>query len=115
MIAFVIPGTPKVLKRHRVARWGGMYDPSKKDKEPIAILALEARTRARKSILTGQISLKVVYYGLRVNADLSNAIKLIEDALNGVMWLDDKQVAILTVFRKENDGKPRTEVTVEEI
>lgn len=115
MIHFIIPGPPKVLKRHRISRWGGMYDPSAGDKKPIAGLALEARARARKSILTGPISLKISYYGMRVNADLSNGIKLIEDALNGVMWIDDKQVSILTVFRKLAEGNPRTEVTVEEL
>lgn len=114
MISFTIPGPPKVLKRHRISKWGGMYDPSKKDKEPIAMLGLEARLKAKKPILTGKVSLKVIYYGLRSNADLSNGIKLIEDALNGVMWLDDKQVCILSVFRC--DGKPhRTEVVIEEL
>lgn len=114
MIAFTIPGSPKVLKRHRISKWGGMYDPSKKDKEPIAMLGLQARLKAKKAILTGPVNLTIKYYGLRVNADLSNALKLIEDALNGVMWIDDKQVCILTVFRCE--GKPyRTEVSVEEI
>ena len=114
MISFVIPGSPKVLKRHRVSKWGGMYDPSKADKEPIAALGLEGRLRAKKTILTGKVSLKVIYYGLRSNADLSNGIKLIEDALNGVVWVDDKQVYILSVFRAE--GKPhRTEVEIEEL
>lgn len=39
--------------------------------------------------------------------DIDNAVKLIADALNGVIWRDDKQIWALTV-RKVYQAAPRT-------
>ena len=40
MIKFTIPGKPRALQRHRIAKNGRMYDPSYKDKKQIIILSL---------------------------------------------------------------------------
>lgn len=60
--------------------------------------------------LGGDIAIEMAYHPRRpkkwrggpVRAfDLSNVVKIAEDALNGVAWLDDRQVAALTVRRAE--------------
>lgn len=46
--------------------------------------------------------------------DLSNYIKLVEDACNGILWHDDSQVVQL-LARKEYSSTPRTEIIVKEL
>lgn len=43
--------------------------------------------------------------------DLDNLVKLVKDAMNGVFWLDDKQVVVMTVTKKYSDT-PRTDVVM---
>ena len=47
------------------------------------------------------VALTLVFYLIRSDADVSNRIKILEDALNGVAYADDKQVAMLIVVRRE--------------
>jgi Holliday junction resolvase RusA-like endonuclease len=46
--------------------------------------------------------------------DLDNLEKLVKDAMNGVFWLDDKQVCQVTK-RKIYGTHPRTEVRIQEL
>ncbi len=46
--------------------------------------------------------------------DVSNVLKSIEDALNGVVWVDDRQIVGLVVS-KAYDDNPRVEVEIREI
>lgn len=46
-------------------------------------------------------SSKLVYP--EVKPDASNVLKAIEDALNGVLWHDDKQICVLTVYKNYSD------------
>ena len=45
--------------------------------------------------------------------DLSNRIKVVEDALNGIAWRDDKQTDEMHLFRKLDRARPRVEILVE--
>lgn len=47
--------------------------------------------------------------------DADNAIKLVCDALNGVLWVDDAQVACIYLCRAYTDGPSETVITVEEL
>ena len=49
-----------------------------------------------------------------VRPDIDNLIKIILDAGNGVMFLDDKQVIELSA-KKYYSAEPRTEIVIEEI
>lgn len=109
--SFIIPGPPKVQKRHRVSRYGGMYDPSAADKKVIAEYALEARTKAGMTCFKGDCTLWIGLWGLRTNSDIDNAAKLIMDACNRICWNDDRQIVRLVVDRFK--GKPaKTSVAV---
>ncbi|MDL2280831.1 RusA family crossover junction endodeoxyribonuclease [Selenomonadales bacterium OttesenSCG-928-I06] len=46
--------------------------------------------------------------------DIDNCIKLIYDALNGVIWKDDTQV-VESICSKYYSDNPRTEIEIEEI
>ncbi len=45
--------------------------------------------------------------------DLDNVLKAIKDGLNGIVWGDDSQVAVLRECRKGYSDTPRVVVTVE--
>lgn len=118
MIFFVVPGRPIPQERPIVIRRGWTIDPprSRKAKKVIAQYATASRQTHRFSVLEGQVVLDVAFYGLRPNADLSNAVKLVEDALNGVLYKDDHQITILRAARYPVEkGKERTEITIGEV
>ena len=137
MISFTIPGKPKALKRHRVARYGRMYDPSSADKKQTW---LQIAKHKPKLPLAGDIDLKLIFYMPRPKdhyrtgkyshllkekckdivyhsyvPDLDNLIKFICDLISGKhgMICDDSQICILQAEKKY--GEPRTEITIEEI
>ena len=47
--------------------------------------------------------------------DIDNICKAILDGLNGVAWLDDKQVCILFAIKKWTQEQPRVEVIIEKL
>ena len=138
MIKFTIPGKPKALKRHRVSKFGGMYDPSSKDKKEIWLQI--AKFKPKKPLL-GNIYLKTEFYmpypkawfkqkagkpsdvlkekyeSIKLHSikpDLDNLLKLICDILQPQMIFDDSQIYWISAV-KLYDRKPRTEVTIEEV
>jgi Holliday junction resolvase RusA-like endonuclease len=64
-----------------------------------------------------KVSVAIVLWGLRANADLDNAFKSIADALNGCAYYDDSQIAKLTVERRPADKAhpPGAIIEIEEI
>ena len=105
LISFTIPGKPKALKRHRVARYGRMYDPSSTDKKEMWLQIAKYRP---KLPLAGDIYLKTIFYMPRPKShyrtgkyahllkdkfkdvryhsskpDLDNLVKMIADILHG--------------------------------
>ena len=134
MIKFTIPGKPKALKRHRVSKFGGMYDPSSKDKKQIW---LQIAAHKPKRPYVGDISLKLTFYmptpkyhyrtGKRshvlkakapdlhiIRPDLDNLIKFYSDLLNKGFYIDDSQICVIQAEKKYGDPA-RTEVTIQEI
>lgn len=136
-IELTILGDPRAQKRHRSFRRGkfaGTYDASTPDKKDfLAVVQDKAPEQPFKGPLTLEIALFMrrpkAHYGTGRNAgrlkdnaeawhskrpDLDNCVKFIMDALNGVFWLDDAQVAQLVVA-KGYDEKPRTYIEIEEL
>lgn len=52
------------------------------------------------------------YFKNRVRYDLLNAPKGICDAFNKVVWLDDKQIVIGSLYVNYDKMRPRTEITI---
>ena len=137
MIKFTIPGKPKALKRHRVSKFGGMYDPSSKDKKDMRLQIAKFRP---KKPLAGNIYLKTEFYmpypkawfkqkagkpsdilkdkykNIKLHSikpDLDNLVKMIADIIQPQMICDDSQIFWLSATKLY--GQPRTEVTIEEV
>jgi crossover junction endodeoxyribonuclease RusA len=64
--------------------------------------------------MQGEIALTLDVYRPRRVGDLSNRCKIVEDALNGLAWADDKQIVWLLMRRHEDKANPRVVVTIEE-
>ena len=130
MIEFTISGKPKPLKRHRVSRNGGMYDPCSKQKaemwlqiarfkpsEPYAgdirLSLFFYMPRPKRHYSKSGAVLSVKYHSFR--PDLDNLVKFIADVIQGKdrMIVDDSQICVLEAQKLY--GTPRTEVIIEEI
>lgn len=130
-VQFVVPGAPQGKARPRMTRAGHVYTPAK-TRSYEALVASEAKAAMKgHPPFTGACTASVVaYIGIpaswpakkraaalageilpTVKPDLDNAIKAVFDAINGVVWLDDKQVIDGRVI-KLYSGDPRVEVSV---
>lgn len=54
-------------------------------------------------------------YRPRRVGDADNLLKLTLDAMNGIVWEDDRQVKELHVYLRDDRKNPRLEVTIEEV
>ena len=66
-------------------------------------------------LLNGDISVAMIVYRPRQQGDLDNRIKILLDAMNGIVYVDDKQIAVIHAERREDKQSPRVEIMVEEI
>jgi Holliday junction resolvase RusA-like endonuclease len=123
-ITFTVAGDPVPQPRHKITARGPFahaYIPAKHAihayRKAIAAAALAAgATPTADEPLTLAVVLQFArpktHYnksGLKKNAallprpDVSNCIKGIEDALNGVAWIDDKQVGTVIATKRYGD------------
>lgn len=61
---------------------------------------------------TGPVRVTLTFYRPAKRGDLSNRIKILEDALNGHAYNDDAQIVELHAFRREDKRNPRVEVDI---
>lgn len=73
-------------------------------------LALAAKC---EPIENGPVVLTLVIYRPRRIGDLSNRIKVLEDALQGLLYDDDSQVVRIDARRFDDKVNPRVVVTVD--
>jgi Holliday junction resolvase RusA-like endonuclease len=134
LIRFVLPGTVVPQGRPRFARRGNYvqaYDPAE-CKDYKAYVRLLAAQAYKGPPLDGQICLTVRIYRLppaswskvkRAMAlageirpvsrpDLSNSLKGIEDALNGLIWQDDARIVEEHLYKWYGD-EPRAEIEID--
>ena len=73
----------------------------------------EAKSQWKQPILTGDISVSItLFFGTKRRADLDNFNKLSLDALTGIVYEDDSQIAELHLKRAYDKARPRIEVQV---
>lgn len=81
--------------------------------------AREYKARTKKLLqqhtaapLTGSVALTLNVYRPRAVGDTDNSVKLTQDALTGVAFVDDEQVTQLHVYRHDDKKNPRVEIKV---
>lgn len=126
----MIDGEPVPKARPRMTKTGHVYTP-KRTKEQEERIRAEWIAKNGNEPLTGCVVLKAVFYmGIPKNIskekramlkvsrptkrpDIDNLAKLVIDALNGVAYVDDKQIAVLIAGKEYSEGA-RTVVNVYE-
>ena len=105
---FIVPGRPKVKERPRHGRGGHVYTPRDTLEREKAVAAVYMGPRFEGPIQVwlsfGQDHTEVIIDELdqeptKLRGDIDNYAKLVLDALNGVAWIDDRQVVILTAAK----------------
>lgn len=132
-IAFTIPGEPIPQPRHRAVSIGGkarLYLPTKHPVQPYKeAVALMARQAHPGEPLEGALSCRLVFilprpkgrtrktrpnprYYSTARPDVDNLAKAVLDALNGLLFRDDSQIATLMIVKQvaNSDEQPSTEV-----
>lgn len=144
MIRFTVPGVPVAQPRVKATRRGnhaGVYTPTKTStgrsngvSEWKATLRLAASQAASGGLLDGplRVDLEFVFprqpnrfwkskpmprYRKVTKPDRDNLDKAVLDALNGVLWVDDKQVCsgLIEKWHAAGDESPHLLVTVTEL
>ena len=124
VIRIVVPGAPKGWSRPADSPFGGRhrFTPKKQRSEQTLIGLLAARAMAGRTMLTGAIDLRVgAFFEVpkswtkakraaalqgqphRSKPDADNICKLLKDALNNVVWVDDCQVSDLAIRKRYSD------------
>lgn len=70
----------------------------------------------RLPCLTGPLKLRIAFFRKDAQpCDLDNLAKLVQDALNGRAFKDDRQIVVLAASKEIDRKRPRTEIEIEEI
>ena len=135
-LTITVPGTPVADTRPRVTK-NGVYDPRAKEKlrfrdyakaqclylppkDAVMLFATFIMPRPKSHYGTGRNSGKLkpsapIRYQHTVKPDIDNLLKFVLDALNGIAYVDDKQVAFCSAKKRYTDSHdPRTIVEIEE-
>lgn len=124
-LRFIIPGEPRAWQRAGENR-GRRFNPKQhadhaKTIAQYADLAIRESGHRGEYPCGGPFWLEVKFYlgrygnGPHMRAydcDLDNLLKLVGDALQGVIWHNDKQLHGLTASKRLGDPRPRTEIQV---
>lgn len=107
----IIPGNPVPKGRPRLGN-GFVYTPRETQRAEHTVKAHARRAGAKP--MQGPISIELRFYReTKRRVDVDNMAKLVLDALNGVCWRDDDQIASLMATKAHDPENPRTEIVVE--
>jgi Holliday junction resolvase RusA-like endonuclease len=137
MICFEIPGQPVSKGRARSHRRGNYiahYTPEKTVNYENLVKIVAMQDMKGKQLISGPISMVIsLFFQIpeswsnkkrlsalngtvrpTVKPDLDNCVKSLCDAINGIVWHDDKQVVEVTVKKFYSD-RPRANVSIIEL
>lgn len=76
----------------------------------------EAKSQWKGAPHTGEVAITMtLYHGNKIKRDVDNFTKLVFDALTGIVYQDDNQVAELTIKRAYDKERPRVEVVIHSV
>lgn len=129
-VTFTVPGEPVPFAWRQ--RGGERFCPARQKRATDAIGLCARRAMAGRSLMDGPIEIDVVFIRHRrsrrrnqvapwpdtARPDLTNLVKLLEDALTGIVWADDTQVVRQRAAKwatADPADTPKTIVTVRRI
>lgn len=99
VISFFVPGIPVPKARPRVTKFGNTYTPKRTVTWEKDVADVAKTVMGDREPVAGPVRLILDFTGARPNADLDNLIKAVEDALNGICYVDDHQIFHLGAIR----------------
>jgi crossover junction endodeoxyribonuclease RusA len=111
VVEMCVPGAPVPKGRPRVAK-GRAYTPDRTAQYETAIgWAARAAMRSRRPV-ESRVGVTIRVWGASPSADIDNIAKTVLDGMNGIVYVDDRKVDELHVYRHVSDGNPRVTVSV---
>lgn len=111
-IAFTVPYPPSANRYWRVWRGHAVLSNEARAYKRSVCLALKA---SGVKPLDGPLRLVLRVYRPRKAGDLSNRIKVLEDALQDAAFEDDAQIVSIVADRFDDKARPRVEVEISEV
>lgn len=115
VVTLTLPEAPSVNRIWRKGRHGQTYlAPSAKAFHE-AVYNAVLKARLKRPTFGEGVPLKVTltWYRARKSGDLDNRTKVAADALNGLVWVDDKQIVEWHLYRVDGQRPGRMELVVE--
>lgn len=110
---FEIPLDPVPKERaRRDPRSGRFYTPEKTRAFEAAVGWIGKRHRPGGKLLCGPVEFSALFVCSRVNGDLSNYVKAVEDGFNETFWEDDRQVVRYRDVEIKGGKNPRIEIII---
>ena len=113
---FTVPGQPLPKERPRFGRGRGYTSEATRAAEARVASSFLQQLGIRHTIerpVTGELRVVARFYRKNaVSADTDNMYKLLTDALNGIAWVDDKQIKSIRADQEIDRDNPRTEVEI---
>lgn len=110
-IELVLPQPPSANRNWRTSRTGVTYL-SAESKDYKAEVETIFRRAGICGPFHGDVTMCVKWYRKIRRGDLGNRLKVLEDALNGLAYLDDSQIAGIHAFRYDDPSNPRVEIVI---
>ena len=101
---FTVPGRPRGKERPRMGRNGKFYTP-RTTREYEESVAWFAKAAYKGEPTKDPVRLDMTIRSSKSRADTSNILKSIEDGMNGIVYVDDKQIKEIHISRIEGDGE----------
>ena len=93
--------------------WNGRNILTKTYRDAKAELALETRSQVNFEPLVGSLAATLhLYFGDSRKRDVDAYIKILLDAMEGIVYENDNQISELHVYRHVDKKNPRTEIEV---
>lgn len=116
MVSITLQGNPKSTQHIYRASCRGTFPTTYMTAEGKALkeqYQWEAKSQFKGKVLTGSVILSIrFFFKDKRPRDLDNQNKLILDALSGIVYVDDKQIDELHLYRDYDKEKPRIEITL---
>lgn len=112
-ISLTLPYPPSSNRYWRTTKQGRTYvsEEARSYRADVGWLAKQAGAQ----LLAGALQMTLHLYRPRKTGDSSNRVKVLEDALQGILYANDSQIIEHHIYRHDDKQEPRVELTVKEI